>query len=1183
MNSPKLILYLLGPVETQYNEEPLHIGRRMERAILYVLAVENHPLSRSNLIDLLWPQAEQADPRSALRTALSRLRSELPDPDLLVTELDQVWLDQDRIVVDLLEFEAQYHKLQTLLTAYDETHPLPSGVIQQIESALALWQGDSIIEGDNLSNYSEIEAWRQTHDRRLSYHRQYLLRRLAYHHRANGFLDEALEIFSHLAESNILDVSYHLEAINILADLGRHNDVIIYCDDLERIYETNYNSPLPDAIMERCQLSRIRVDANNNLTASQWPAPLTMHLRLIGRQTELKQLHQAYFKGGIVFLQGELGVGKTRLLQETYQTLIPKPKLLYSICQESEQSLPLSPLIHCLRRDIPSEIWENLEDHWLERLCVLLPELSAFCEDCEPPLQANFFSGEQNLFDALLQTLVLTAEKFGRLFFILDDAQWADRHTLHAMSYLVTEGFFDRYGVLVIVNRTLEPNIDLLELLTRIARVYPITPLTLNGLNQENLSSLAEQVIGEPPPTFFIDKLYKETQGNPFVSLEFIREIQNSPNGIEDFGSSSELPLPAIIHSLIRNRLLLFDDLSRRILLCGAVLGNEFSLDLLQNILTETDEEIIARLDQLIGFGLLSINTQVQTGGRYFQFTHEKIREVVISESSTIQRQHMHEQVAELLSQSGQANVKAAIIAGHFLSGLDIRKAFEWLLKAAEYAWTLGDRDDVLISYEKAEKLIKSDDRSFFTPDETRQLYQQWIEFAYQSNQITMLENLGVKLQYIGERQSDPLMLGISQMALSNACFLRNEFETGFDLIQQSLKNLHQSDHPLLFSQALYRQGALYWWLLEYQKSLDSYDQVQKIIAKQPPSAKLESLVFSAQYMAGTVYSAMGDANKTYQVAQQLINEHQHLSPFDHIRAKSLLSRALLYKADFKGCISAAMDALEIINVLDNTFVEEVLLLTISRAELSIGYLGESYQHADKAIELAEKSHHIDAIICGNSILGDIFFRLQNYSKASQHYQLAKMRHGISRITQHGLENEVLLAYSLAWSGQTDQARSILALPLKVAKEKGMQQLYALSSLISGVVDVITQSFEDAEQKFKMAEDICLKNNLKETLLWAWVARSRLLISRHQFSDAEKLLKKLITESREVGSVWTMLYGVQLNAQAQKFLNNGARKDYQEEAFNSLMTTLENHTRSETLRRDFQLAQKSWLEGHHYP
>ncbi len=292
----------------------------------------------------------------------------------------------------------------------------------------------------------------------------------------------------------------------------------------------------------------------------------------------------------------------------------------------------------------------------------------------------------------------------------------------------------------------------------------------------------------------------------------------------------------------------------------------------------------------------------------------------------------------------------------------------------------------------------------------------------------------------------------------------------------------------------------------------------------------------------------------------------------------------MLLSGDFKGCVSAATDALEITNVLDNTFVEEVLLLTLSQAENALGYLDEAYSHAQKAIELAEMSHHNDAMIHGNSILGDIFMRLQNYSKASQHYQLAKMRHGFSRVTQHGLENEIMLAYLLAWSGQPEQATVLLDQPLKISKETGMQQIHAKALMISAVTDIVMQSFTAAESKYQAVEEIINQNGLSDERLWCWVGQSRLMISRHQFREAENRLTQLIKESHKMNTVWTTLYGVQLATQLQKAQGNKeGNPTFIDEAFNALMSTLESHTQSDALRHDFQLAQKSWIEGHHYP
>ncbi|MFU8827637.1 MAG: AfsR/SARP family transcriptional regulator, partial [Brevefilum sp.] len=68
MISPTILeIRLLGPVEVSFHQERIKIPRKLERVILYYLAVQNHPVGRSALIDLLWPGAEQIDPRGALR------------------------------------------------------------------------------------------------------------------------------------------------------------------------------------------------------------------------------------------------------------------------------------------------------------------------------------------------------------------------------------------------------------------------------------------------------------------------------------------------------------------------------------------------------------------------------------------------------------------------------------------------------------------------------------------------------------------------------------------------------------------------------------------------------------------------------------------------------------------------------------------------------------------------------------------------------------------------------------------------------------------------------------------------------------------------------------------------------------------------------------------------------------
>ena len=57
------------------------------------------------MLPLFWPENDETSARAGLRDNLSKLRVELPDPTLLITDITKVSLDHTRLNVDLLEFQ----------------------------------------------------------------------------------------------------------------------------------------------------------------------------------------------------------------------------------------------------------------------------------------------------------------------------------------------------------------------------------------------------------------------------------------------------------------------------------------------------------------------------------------------------------------------------------------------------------------------------------------------------------------------------------------------------------------------------------------------------------------------------------------------------------------------------------------------------------------------------------------------------------------------------------------------------------------------------------------------------------------------------------------------------------------------------------------------------------------------
>lgn len=88
-------LFLLGSPQIYHMGRPWPIARRQARALLYALAVDKAVWTQAQLCLLFWADAPDAQVRCACSHLLTHLRRALPDPDLLQTTKEQVWLHEN--------------------------------------------------------------------------------------------------------------------------------------------------------------------------------------------------------------------------------------------------------------------------------------------------------------------------------------------------------------------------------------------------------------------------------------------------------------------------------------------------------------------------------------------------------------------------------------------------------------------------------------------------------------------------------------------------------------------------------------------------------------------------------------------------------------------------------------------------------------------------------------------------------------------------------------------------------------------------------------------------------------------------------------------------------------------------------------------------------------------------------
>lgn len=1184
MKNSQLEICLLGPVEVTYDGEPVKIPRRAERGILYFLAVENRPVSREALIDLLWPEAEQIDPRGTLRTALSRLRNSLPDKKILVTELDQVSLDFSRCFVDLVEFSISYQSLQGLLSAFPKDQPLPVQIVNQIKNNLDLWQGDRIIEGDDFHDYPELEAWCRGVDKELGSQRVILMRHLAAHNQASGQLQSALDLFVDLGRLNNQDIPTHLAVLDILSKLGRYQEAQEYCDALEVIFEREYNAPLPDVIFEHCRNSQRMIEKSFRRRGQKWPIPSSFNMPLVGRTAELAQLRSAFFRGGLVKIEGEMGVGKTRLVQELFETLPPQPLLILAPARENETTLPLAPITYGLRRHVPEEIWHEIEGVWANQLSILLPELTEIRTDCSPSIRGKLTSASQPLFDALHHLLKYVARKYGRILFFLDDAQWADRQTIAALFYLVMQDFFDENGVLIVATRTREHNDDIEVFFDQQRRRRPVEVINLVGLNPEEMRHLVQYVLNLPISSTFLEGMYRETRGIPFWALEMLRHLLSKYGETKEIQAITEFPLTESAHTFIRSRFYRFKKESRYILSCAAIIGDDIPLGLLLDISGVSQHNFLVGLDTLIQSGFLVINSTGQAGKETLTFNHAKLREVVLLETNVAHQQILHHSVASELSQASDAMEKAGVIAEHFRAGGDFEKAFKWHLSAAENAWNLGAAKDAIWSYQQAEEIIKHSPSGFFKDEDLFNLYHQWSNFAYQSNQAKILEELGGKLQQYSRKKTGSPLEGLSNLVLARACYLWEDFDTGLLLIQKAITNLDGTHHSVALIQAYSLQALFEWWTLKYDDVFITANRITKLVERSALDSSFQtSAQFFARRMICDTYFVRGEASLALQLSQELFLEFfEFLDSFDQWRTYNMLVHANYVGGHYKISEGFAHEGLKIAQVLENAVVEVIALIILCKVEIVRGHLDDAFQHATRALKLAERQHKIQSIVAANTLLGDIYAFLNNTAQAIKHYRIAQVRQGYTSQSFYGLDNNIHLARLMIGSGELAEARELLQTIIVATEQKGLMSFYIQALMVDGLIDLEEGKFSAADQKFSTAVVLAEQKGLEQEVMWAKSRMAQMAIQQDRYGLAEELLTEVLVFARSRDILILQKFVLELAGQLSRYKTILLPMEDLKSEYKNLVDALEAHTQSEPLRQDFLKAKFHWRENEIY-
>lgn len=719
---PGTKLFLLGSPRIERNGAAVEFDTRKAVALLAYLAITRERQSRDSLSGLLWPEYSQSRARAALRRTLSAL-SEAREEGWLVVDRESVglsgshvWVDVDRFHELLAECRSHGHLETEVCSA---CHP-------PLTEAVALYR-DDFLAGFGLRDSFNFDDWQYFQGESLRRELAGALDRLV---RGHGAREEWEPAIGYARRRLVLDPLHepaHRLLMQLYALSGERAAALHQYRECVRLLEKDLSvSPLE----ETSQLYRaIKEGAAAPFpplapTAPEIPAPATRETHgaspgvplpanpLVGRVSEWQILRREYEAASVgsrfVILEGEAGIGKTRLAEEfiAHAKNEGAPALV-ARCYAGQKNLAYGPFVEVMGGvlDLP-ELIERLEDvpaHLLGEASRLLPGLAELFPNLPlPPFDTP--GAQTRFFEGVTRTLLATCgaepgTSPGILF--LDDLQWADDASLDLLAYLTRRRHSQSLLVLAAWREEEVPEDHRLRALideTRRAGAASILPL--ERLERADVEELVSSIMEETDGLH--QQLYDETEGVPLFLTEYLRAI------VKGELKTGNWTLPRGVRDLLHGRLRRLSETGGQLLATAAVIGRSFDFDAVQKASGRSEEEAITALEELVSQGLIRELADGPGGGSpTYDFSHDKLRTLVYDETSLARKRLLHRRTAGALTDRFKGHRReigplAAQIAYHYrLAGQDIQAANYYKL-AGEHARALYANVEALTHFHTA-------------------------------------------------------------------------------------------------------------------------------------------------------------------------------------------------------------------------------------------------------------------------------------------------------------------------------------------------------------------------------------------------------------------------------------------------------------------------------------------------
>lgn len=398
----------------------------------------------------------------------------------------------------------------------------------------------------------------------------------------------------------------------------------------------------------------------------------------IGREAEMETLQNALIrtsdaKSEIWLLTGEVGVGKTRLLNELRIRALVNGTLILHGQAVSSGRLPYQIWREPVRRLVLMQAVNDLDASILKDI---VPDISQLLERPIPdPVSVDATVHHQRLIETISRLL---RSVDGPILLLLEDLQWAGED-LDVLQHLAND--INNIESLLIVGSYRSDEAPTLSEKVDAARVQ-----RLERLDYDATATLATSILGDGGKRADLVRfLHEQSEGNVYFLVETIRALANEAGQLRQVAN---MPLPdqlvaGGINEVMLRRWHTVPPEAQQLLLYAALAGRELDLKVLQNVQDAPD------LDTWLT--TCSNAYVLERSNEMWQFTHDRLREAIMGTIVERDKPHLYRQLARATEQAyPNMAEQAGTLARFWRLAEDLPKELHYRQIAGDYMLRLS-------------------------------------------------------------------------------------------------------------------------------------------------------------------------------------------------------------------------------------------------------------------------------------------------------------------------------------------------------------------------------------------------------------------------------------------------------------------------------------------------------------